>query len=124
MSMIVLIEDNPENARLVTRLLSRQHDVIVANEGESGLTQVFNTVPDLVLCDLGLPDVDGQAIIGMIRQNPLLTNTRVVAFTAYPEETAHEIARAYGCDAVITKPIDTRSFAAQVNTILGQQNPS
>ncbi len=118
MSVIVLIEDNPDNARLASRLLSRHHTVIVADEGEAGLTAVADEQPDLVLVDLGLPDVDGQAIIAMIRQNPELAQTRVVAFTAYPEHVAHEIARAYGCDGVITKPIDTRAFVKQIDAIL------
>ena len=118
MSVIVLIEDNPDNARLASRLLSRHHKVIVADEGETGLAAVADEQPDLVLVDLGLPDVDGQSIIAMIRQNPLLARTRVVAFTAYPEQVAHEIARAYGCDVVITKPIDTRAFVGQVNALL------
>jgi CheY-like chemotaxis protein len=124
MSVIVLIEDNLDNARLVNRLLGRQHQVFTATEGEAGLTEVYNKRPDLVLCDLGLPDVDGQSVIGMIRQSPSLSSTRVVAFTAYPEDVAHEIARVYGCDAVITKPIDTRSFVAQVNAILDVQHPA
>ena len=118
MSVIVLIEDNPHNARLVRKLLSRHHEVIVAEEGEAGLDAVFENQPDLVLVDLGLPDVDGQSIIGTIRQSVELQDTRVVAFTAYPEAVAHEIARAYGCDAVITKPIDTREFPSTIDALL------
>jgi CheY-like chemotaxis protein len=121
MSVIIIIDDNHENVRLAARLLSPHHQVMVANDGESGLTLVFDHQPDIALVDLGLPDIDGQTIIGMIRQNPVLAHMRVVAFTAYPEETAYEIARVYGCDGVIIKPIDTRVFVKQVEDILCQE---
>lgn len=118
MSVIVIIDDNPDNVRLAARLLRGEHQVHTAADGEAGLTLVFDIKPDLVLVDLGLPDIDGQAIIGMIRQNPLLSQTRTVAFTAYPEEVAAQIARVYKCDGVIHKPINTRAFPAQVASYL------
>ncbi len=119
MSLILLIEDNPQNARLAAKLLTRSgHEVITAEDGEVGLTTVFECHPDLVLVDLGLPDIDGQTVVALIRQQPELNDTLLIAFTAWPEHTAHEMARAYGCDGVITKPIDTRLFADQVAAYL------
>jgi CheY-like chemotaxis protein len=115
---IVLIEDNPENARLATRLLKERFEVFVAQDGESGIAAVQTHQPDLVLVDLGLPDVDGQTVIAMLRQNPTWAKLPIVAFTAYPEESAYEIARVYGCNGVIFKPIDTRVFLTQVSAFL------
>jgi CheY-like chemotaxis protein len=124
MSVIVVIDDNPDNVRLATRLMRASHEVHSAYEGEAGLSLVFDLKPDLVLVDLGLPDIDGQAIISMIRQDPLFSGTRIVAFTAYPEETALEIARVYRCDGVIHKPINTRAFAAQIESFLTSPRPA
>jgi two-component system cell cycle response regulator DivK len=119
MSRIVLIEDNAHSARLAARLLEKAgHTVLIAYEGEAGLALVEAEMPDLVLVDLGLPDVDGQTVIAMLRQSPALNAVPMVAFTAWPEETAHEMAAAYGCDGVILKPIDTRTFAARVSGFL------
>lgn len=119
MSRIVVIEDNAQNARMAEKLLKHAgHEVTVAEDGEMGLTTVLELIPDLVLVDLGLPDVDGQTIVAMMRQQPDLLNMPIIAFTAWPENTAHEMARAYGCDGVITKPIDTRRFAQQVGNYL------
>jgi two-component system cell cycle response regulator DivK len=53
-----------------------------------------------------------------MRQQPELQGMPIIAFTAWPEETATEMARAYGCDGVINKPIDTRLFAKQVESFL------
>lgn len=119
MSRIVMIEDNPSNARLAEKLLKHAgHEVIVRDSGEEGLAAVIETVPDLVLMDLGLPDVDGQTIVALIHQRQELKGVRIVAFTAWPEDRAQQMAQAYGCQGVISKPIDTRRFADQVNTFL------
>jgi len=119
MNRIVVIEDNEQNARMAEKLLQHAgHEVTLAEDGESGLTTVLELHPDLVLIDLGLPDVDGQTIVAMIRQQPDLAHMPIIAFTAWPEDTAEQMARAYGCDGVINKPIDTRQFAGQVESFL------
>lgn len=119
MSTIILIEDNEQNARLAAKLLRKaDQTVVVAEDGETGIMSVFENDPDLILMDLGLPDVDGQTVIGMIRQEESLQAVPIIAFTAWPEETAHQMASAYGCDGVITKPINTRTFAQQVMDFL------
>jgi CheY-like chemotaxis protein len=115
MSRIVIIEDNAQNARLAEKILRRDgHEVVLAANGEDGLTQVFETQPDLVLVDLGLPDIDGQTVVALMRQEAHLEQVPILAFTAWPEHAAQEMARAYGCDGVIIKPIDTRLFGEQV----------
>ena len=120
MSTIVVIEDNPQSARMAEKLLRKAgHTVVVANDGESGLTTVFETAPDLVLTDLGLPDIDGQTVVALIRQQAQLGNVPIIAFTAWPEDRAREMATTYGCDGVIIKPINTRTFAQQVEDFMG-----
>lgn len=115
MALIVVIEDNQLNARMAEKLLRvAGHKVVLAEDGETGLTTVFENQPDLVLIDLGLPDIDGQTVIGLIRQQETLNKMPIIAFTAWPEDQAHDMAKGYGCDGVIVKPINTRSFAEQV----------
>jgi CheY-like chemotaxis protein len=115
MSRIVIIEDNPQNARLEARILRRAgHEVWVAEDGEVGLNMVLESSPDLLLVDLGLPDIDGQTIVAMLRQNDQFNYMPIIAVTAWPEPAAQDMARAYGCDGLIHKPIDTRTFAAKV----------
>lgn len=119
MSRIVMIEDNPNNARLAEKLLKHAgHEVIVAEDGETGMAAVLEKSPDLVLIDLGLPDIDGQTVIAVLRQHPEMKQVKIIAFTAWPEDQAAEMSRAYGCDGVITKPFDTRSFSTQVSAFL------
>ncbi|MBA3871201.1 MAG: response regulator [Anaerolineae bacterium] len=124
MSNIVIIEDHPDNARLAEKLLKHAgHNITIAEDGETGLEVVLELLPDMVLIDLGLPDVDGQTIAAIIRRSPEMKNAKIVAFTAWPEDRALQMAQAYGCDGVINKPIDTRNFSAQVNKFLNSSTP-
>ena len=119
MTRIVVIEDNPDNSRMVAKLLrAASHNVIVAEDGETGLTTVFEHHPDLVLIDLGLPDIDGQTVIALIKQQAEFVNVPIIAFTAFPPDTAQSMATAYGCQGVITKPIDTRTFVSQLEAFI------
>ncbi|MGB1287840.1 MAG: response regulator [Aggregatilineales bacterium] len=119
MSTIVVIEDNPQSARMAEKLLKRAgHTVVIAEDGETGMSAVFTSNPDLLLVDLGLPDIDGQTVVALLRQQADFQSLPVIAFTAWPEATAMEMAEAYGCNGVITKPIDTRNFATEVGAYL------
>ncbi len=113
--LIVLVEDDPQNARMAKKLLNHAgYDVLVAADGESGLKMILDNQPDLVLMDLGLPDIDGETVIAMLRQREGFQTLPVIAFTVYPIEVAQATAKAYGCVDVIIKPIDTREFASRV----------
>lgn len=119
MSRIIIIEDNEQNARLAAKLLKvAGYEVLLAEDGETGLSMVHEHQPDLALVDLGLPDMDGQTVVALLRQYPHLSHMPIIAFTAWPEETAHQMVQAYGCDGVITKPVQITEFAGQIKAFL------
>ena len=104
---------------MIKRILeARDHQVIHVGEGEIGLTKAIEEIPDLILVDLGLPDIDGQTLVTLIKRSPELKHIPVVAVTAWPAETAREMALAYGCEGFISKPINTRAFPDQIATFL------
>ncbi|MEL6150514.1 MAG: response regulator [Chloroflexota bacterium] len=117
----IIIEDNPNSARLASKLLrGANFEVFIAEDGETGLDTANEQTADIILVDLGLPDLDGQTVVALLHQEAHMANVPVIAFTAYPTDTAMEMARAYGCDGVITKPIDTRTFVNQVRSFMKQ----
>ena len=116
MSKILLIEDNKQSARIVSKVLGNNGlEVHVAETGEDGLLRAMEIEPDLILVDLGLPDLDGQTVISLLRQQEMLNGVPLLAFTAWPQDTAREMAMAYGCDGVISKPVATATLVKQVN---------
>jgi two-component system cell cycle response regulator DivK len=111
----LVVEDNKQNALLIKRVLEvNNHEVVHVSDGESGLNVAIETKPNLILVDLGLPDMDGQTLVALLKRMPELQGVPIVAVTAWPEDTAREMALAYGCDGFISKPINTRAFPGQI----------
>lgn len=120
MTKILLIEDMPDNVDVVRRALSSTgFEIIHAPDAETGLHLALEETPDLILLDLGLPDYDGQTLAGWLRDEPTLNATPIVAFTAWPEETAKQMVTSYGCNGYISKPITrVNDFVIQINSFL------
>jgi two-component system cell cycle response regulator DivK len=119
MPTVLVIEDIADNAELARRVLvARGFDVLQAADAETGLEMAINNRPDVIVVDLGLPDADGQTLVGWMRRVPELAHTPIVACTAWPEETARRMVTAYGCDGYIRKPISVATFAEQVGAYL------
>lgn len=120
MPTILVIEDTPDNATLARRVLqSYGYTVLEAADAASGLDLAMSQQPDLILLDLGLPDADGQTVAGILRRAPMLRDTPIVVFTAWPEETARQMVTAYGCNGYIRKPISVADFTHQIAHFLG-----
>jgi two-component system, cell cycle response regulator DivK len=120
MKKILLIEDVDDTVQLVRRILtSHGFEFVHAPDAETGLHFALEHMPDLILLDLGLPDYDGQTLAGWIHQEDSLLAIPLIAFTAWPEETARQMVSSYGFDGYIKKPIeDIKDFAGQVASFL------
>jgi two-component system cell cycle response regulator DivK len=107
MKKILLIEDMSDTVELVRRILTA-HDFMFfhAPNAERGLQSALDNIPDLILLDLGLPDYDGQTLIGWLREEERLKSLPVIAFTAWPQETAKQMVESYGFNGYISKPIE------------------
>ena len=112
---ILLIEDTPANAALATKLLrTASYEVVVAVDAGSGIELARSEHPDLVLMDLGLPDMDGWAALGLLRSDPSTADLRVVAFTAHAMVGDRARALEAGFDGYLSKPIDFASFLPEI----------
>jgi two-component system, cell cycle response regulator DivK len=120
MAKILMIEDMPDNVALAQRILtSAGYEVLLALDAEHGFDMAVAVHPDLILLDLGLPDYDGQTVAGWLRADPQTAAIPIVAFTAWPEETARHMAESYGCAGYIAKPITkVNDFIAQITSYL------
>jgi CheY-like chemotaxis protein len=115
MKKILHIEDNRANQVLVERVLNTKGYLVQhAGDGEAGIQAAIRGTPDLILIDMGLPDIDGQTVVTMLKQLPNLQQTPMVAITAWPAAKAFEIADRYGLDGCILKPIDIKAFPQQI----------
>jgi PAS domain S-box-containing protein len=104
---ILVIEDNSDVAKSLARMLRLWgHDVRVVRDGSHALGMALQHHPEVVLIDLGLPDVDGYQVAMQFRQDPELKNVRLVALTAYGDEAHQRRAKEAGFDRHLTKPLD------------------
>ena len=120
MTKILIVEDVSDNAELARKILvSNGFDVVHAWNAESGYAMALEHHPDLILLDLGLPDYDGLTLAGQLREVPDFENVPILAFTAWPADTARAMAESYGCTGFITKPIvKVSEFVAEINSHL------
>jgi len=105
---VLVIEDNQDSADSLCALLEFWgHQVAVAYDGASGLARARDFRPDIILCDLGLPDgLDGYAVARALRQDTVTASTYLVALSGYGQPEDKRRAREAGFDAHLTKPAD------------------
>ena len=112
---IVVIEDNETNLDLMSFLLRAfGHKTFEARSGEEGLAVIAREAPDLVLCDLDLPGIDGYQVIHRLRAERGIDRTPAIAVTAYAMVGDRERALRAGFDGYIPKPIYPETFVQQV----------
>lgn len=112
---ILLIEDNEQNCYLMTFLLeSYQFDVVVANDGLTGVGLAEQIKPDLILLDIQLPTMDGYEVAKVLRGIASLQRVPIVAVTSYAMVGDREKCLAAGCNGYIEKPISPETFVKEI----------
>ncbi len=116
---VLVIEDDTLNTKLVKAILTGAgFRVVSAENAEKGLQLLQSEKPHLVLMDVKLPGMDGLTATRLIKADPVMAGIPIVAFTAYAMEGDIQKALDAGCSAVITKPIDLKTFIAKVRSLM------
>jgi CheY-like chemotaxis protein len=121
--LILLVEDNPADARLTIEAFQRadaQLQVEVCEDGESALARLRDPsvpLPQLVLLDLNLPGIDGREVLETIKADPALRRVPVCILTT--SRADEDVERAYGqhTNAYVVKPVDLNAFRAAIQQI-------
>ncbi|MEO9595820.1 hybrid sensor histidine kinase/response regulator [Rhodopirellula bahusiensis] len=117
---VLVVDDNRSSQLLLPALIGRlgDHEVEVAASGEETLEVLAAFTPDLILLDLGLPDMSGIELARIVRGMELMTETRIVALTGFDNEDFRELAAKAGIDAYRVKPVSVemlRSVFEELN---------
>lgn len=119
-SRILVIEDNPANLELMLYLLrAYKHEALGAEAGEKGLALARSERPDLVVCDIQLPGIDGYEVVRRLKSDPATTSLPVIAVTAFAMVGDRDRVLSAGFDGYIGKPIAPESFVGEVEQFLG-----
>jgi signal transduction histidine kinase len=104
---ILIIEDNRDGAETLRDILEGDgHTVEVAYSGATGIEAARRFQPDIVLCDIGLPGMDGFAVADSFRSDPRLAGTRLIAVTGYGQDEDRRRTQEAGFETHLTKPLD------------------
>src|SRR5688572_32389545 len=122
--MVLLIEDNPAEREMYGKLLwYNGFDVVFAQDGEEGLRLASAEAPDLVLTDLGLPDIDGIDVCRQLKREAATAATPVVALSARAQAQAGKRAMLAGCVDYLEKPISPYEVLKRIEQLIGRQPP-
>jgi len=114
--LILIIEDDPQTRRfLKTTLCNRGWRIIEAENGKTGLSMIKSDSPDLVILDLGLPDIDGISVTQRLRQ---LSDLPVLILSARSQEQNKIMALDAGADDYMTKPFGSGELHARLQALL------
>lgn len=121
---ILYVEDNPQNMRLVRKILrSAGYEVLEATEGLAGVSVAAREVPDLILMDINLPDINGLEATARLKASPQLSWIPIIAVTANAMHGDRENCLASGCDGYLAKPVMKNELLQTVATFLSQATP-
>ena len=117
---ILIVEDNPDQRDFLAILLRQQgYAVATAIDGLEGIHQARNTNPDLIVCDITMPNLDGIDMVRALRKIPVYRNTPVLMLSAYGTNKLFEALDA-GANHVMRKPLDFDLFSKAINRLLAQ----
>jgi two-component system cell cycle response regulator DivK len=119
---VLLVEDNEMNRDMLSRRLARRGWlVLLAVTGLEAVSMAVEHLPDVVLMDLSLPEMDGWTATRTLRENPRTRDIVVIALTAHAMSGDQERALSAGCDGFETKPIDFPKLLAQIESLMRQK---
>jgi len=119
MKRALIIEDTEDNWILISALLQRGgYETTVATNGRSGYEMAIKDIPDLIILDIQLPDINGDEVIKLIRADERAVNIPVIAMTSYAMSGDRENLLAAGCNGYIEKPIDPVNVLDRIERIL------
>ena len=107
MKKILLIEDNDDIRSNTAEILElANYEVEVAENGKRGVEKALEFLPDLIICDIMMPELDGYGVLHAIQRNETIKNTPFIFLTAKTERSDFRKGMEQGADDYITKPFD------------------
>lgn len=117
---MLVVEDSPGIRRLIEVCLRPIGvELAAAEDGPSGLEAARADLPDLLVLDIGLPEMDGWEVLRHLRADGPTANLPVLVLTAHAEEESRRRATEGGADGFVTKPFQPGDFRAEVERLLG-----
>lgn len=119
---VLIVEDNMDVSRYIASELSDQYSLLVAHNGKEGLRMALEQIPDMILTDLMMPDMDGYELCQAIRGNELVNHIPIIIITAKTAEEDRIRGIQMGADAFLCKPFNSEELHVQITTLLDSRS--
>jgi CheY-like chemotaxis protein len=121
MSIVMLVEDNEANLNMLARRLARRGWIVLcATDGRQGLQMTLDRLPDLILMDMSLPEIDGWELTRILKGMKQTRHIPVIALTAHAMQNDKEKSLDAGCDEFETKPVDLNRLLKKMVDLVGR----
>ena len=117
---ILVADDDASVCQLLEVILGAHHDVHVVRDGLAVLDFVKLHTPQLVVLDVGMPQLDGLEVCSRLRRINRFQNTAIIILTADEDPRTRDSAKLYGADLFVQKPLHARTLLEQVRVLLEQ----
>ncbi len=118
MKKVLYIEDNDDNIYMLkTRLERKGYEVLIAKDGFAGIQSAKDAQPDIILLDVGLPDMDGYQTASKIKQDPSILHIPIIMLTAHALSDDREKAIKAGAEEYEAKPVNFVALLAKIEQL-------
>ena len=122
---ILLVDDEPSIVKMVGKRLEVEgFDVLVAMDGQEGLTKAQSEHPDLIILDLMLPKLNGYEVCTMLKQDTRYQKTPIVLFTAKTQDKDEKLGMECGANAYVRKPFRAQELLEKIHALIAASQPS
>ncbi len=121
--MILIVDDDVETADLLERCLESSYTILKANSGEEGFSLVERMLPDLVICDLDMPGMNGHDFLLRLRKDQKLSGVKIIILTGSNSEEDMLKTLDEGADAHLLKPISLKELKLRISRLLEKEQP-
>jgi DNA-binding response OmpR family regulator len=119
MAKLLIIDDEIQLLEMVKiRLEANGYEIITANDGQEGLEKAKSEKPDLIMCDVMMPKMDGYKVCGLLKKDTRYSKIPFILFTARAQKDDFELGLEIGADAYITKPFEPPVLLAKIDELL------
>ncbi len=123
MAKILVIDDETQLIEMVQmRLEAAGYEVVTASDGQEGLDKAKSIEPDLILCDVMMPKMDGYKVCGLLKNDSRYSKIPLILFTARAQQDDQDVGDEVGADAYITKPFEPPVLLAKIKELLEQSS--